>query len=84
MRGELVIVRAFGGVPLVRRIWEEAEKGVYITDDTHLERLLAGGSEIQPVGFPREDVFKFDPEIALVMDDLIQDGNWDWTKLVPV
>jgi hypothetical protein len=85
MRGELVIVRAFGGVPLVRRIWEETEKGVYITDDTHLERLLAGeNGAIQPVGFPREDVFRFDPEIAAVMDDLIQGAKWDWTKLAPV
>ena len=85
MRGDLVIVRAFGGVPLVRRVWEEVERGVYITDDTHLKRLLAGeNGAIQPVGFPREDVFKFDPEIAAVMDDLVQSGNWDWTKLVPV
>ncbi len=79
MRGELVIVRGFGGVPLVRRVWEEAEHGVYITDDTHLKRLLAGKSETQPIGFPREDVFKFDPEIAATMDNLIQTGKWDWT-----
>ncbi|MDP3181823.1 MAG: hypothetical protein Q8M54_03275 [Desulfobaccales bacterium] len=84
MRGDLVIVRAFKGVPLVRRVWEEVEHGVYITDDAHLERLLAGEGAIQPIGFPREDVFRFDPEIASVMDDLIQGGNWDWTKLVPV
>lgn len=84
MRGDLVIVRAFGDVPLVRRVWEEVEHGVYITDDTHLEHLLAGEGAIQPVGFPREDVFMFDPEIAAAMDDLLQSGNWDWTKLVPV
>lgn len=84
MRGDLVIVRAFKGVPLVRRVWEEVEHGVYITDDTHLERLLAGESEIQPIGFPREDVFKFDAEIAAGMDDLYKTGKWDWTKLVPV
>ena len=41
MRGDLVIVRAFLGVPLVRRVWEEVERGVYITDDAHLEQLLA-------------------------------------------
>lgn len=85
MRGDLVIVRAFGGVPLVRRVWEEEGRGVYITDDTHFKRLMAGeNGTIQPVGFPREDVFKFDPEIAAVMDELIDNGKWDWTKLVPV
>ena len=85
MRGDLVIVRAFGGVPLVRRVWEEVGRGVYITDDIHFKRLLAGeNGAIQPVGFPREDVFKFAPEIAAVMDDLIQGGKWDWTKLAPI
>jgi hypothetical protein len=84
MRGDLVIVRAFRGVPLVRRIWEEVERGVYITDDAHLEKLLAGEETIQPVGFPREDVFRFDPEIAKEMDALYQAGEWDWTKLAPV
>jgi hypothetical protein len=38
MRGDLVIVRAFRGMPLVRRIWEEVERGVYITNDACLER----------------------------------------------
>ncbi|MGO9622447.1 MAG: hypothetical protein ACLPT6_13705 [Desulfobaccales bacterium] len=84
MQGDMVIVRAFGGEPLVRRIWEEAGRGVYITTDTIFENLLAGDTKIQPVGFPREDVFKFDPEIAAAMDTLIQIGKWDWTKLVPV
>lgn len=84
MKGDLVIVRAFRGVPLIRRIWEEVERGVYITDDAHLERLLAGEESIQPVGFPREDVFRFDPELAAGMDDLVKKGEWDWTKLVPV
>lgn len=84
MRGELVIVRAFGGVPLVRRIWEEAGQGVYITTDTIFEKLLAGDNKFQPVGFSREDVFRFDPKIAMAMNDLTESGKWDWTKLVPV
>lgn len=84
MRGDLVIVRAFRGMPLVRRIWEEVERGVYITNDACLERLLAGEETIQPVGFPREDVFRFDPEMAKEMDALYQAGEWDWTKLAPL
>ncbi|MCX6702883.1 MAG: hypothetical protein NTW60_03400 [Candidatus Wolfebacteria bacterium] len=81
MRGDIVIVRSYGGVPLVRRIWEEDERGVYITDDVQLKRLLAGGYAIPPIGFHREDVFRFNPEIATDMDDL---NSWDWNKLTPV
>lgn len=85
MRGDLVIVRAFGGKPLIRRVWEEVERGVYITDDALFQRLMAGeNGTIQPVGFPREDVFKFDSDLAAAMDDLVKDEKWDWTKLVPV
>ena len=84
MQGDLVIVRAFRGVPLIRRVWEEVEYGVYITDDTCFERLLAGETTCWPVGFPCEDVFHFDPALAKEMDALYQTGKWDWTKLVPV
>ena len=61
-----------------------SEHGVYITNDTYLEKLMAGETKFQPVGFPQEDVFKFDPEIATAMDDLVENRKWDWTKLVPV
>lgn len=84
MRGDMVIVRAFRGMPLVRRIWEEVEHGVYITDDTTLESLMAGERWIQPVGFPREDVFKYDSDLAKDMETLYKAGKWDWTKLVPI
>ena len=46
MHGDMVIVRAFGGEPLVRRIWEEAGRGIYITTDTVFENLLAGDNKI--------------------------------------
>jgi len=85
MRGDLVIVRAFGGKPLIRRVWNEVEHGVYITNDTIFKKLMAGeNGTIQPVGFPREDVFRYDPELAKDMDTLYCTGRWDWTKLVPV
>ena len=64
MQGDLVIVRAFRGKPLVRRVWDKVGHGVYITDDAHFKRLLAGEKISQPVGFPREDVFRYDPDLA--------------------
>lgn len=59
MQGDLVIVRAYGSVPLVRRLWDENEKTVYITNDAGFKRLTEEDSEIWPIGFPREDGLKF-------------------------
>ncbi len=81
MRGDFVIVRSYGELPLIRRIWDEDEKGVYITDDIHLKLLLDGKDALQPIGFPREDVFKYDPKLAANMEDLYKNGQWDWNKL---
>lgn len=83
MRGDLLIVKAYNGLPLIRRIWDEDEKAVYITDDTQLDFLLAGKNALLPVGFPREDAFKFDPELAANMETLYKNGKWDWNKLEP-
>jgi len=83
MQGDLVIVRAYGGKPLVRRIWAEDETGIYITDDNQLKRLIAGKSAIPPIGFPKEDVFKYDPSLAAAIDDVSGNGGWDWNKLTP-
>ena len=84
MQGDHVIVRCFGGIPRVRRIWEQDEMGVYITDDACYERLLSGDAAIQPIGFPKEDVFQFDSAIAEKMDELVVTKEWDWNKLQPI
>ena len=48
----------------MRRVWDEDENGVYITDVSRFEQLKAGESDLWPVGFPREDVFKYNSELA--------------------
>lgn len=53
MRGETVIVRAFKGVPLARRVWDIGERVVYITNEEGLT----------PIGFPKEDVFIYDESL---------------------
>jgi len=82
MRGDFVIVRAFGNIPLIRRLWDEDDYGIYITNDVQLQLLIDGKEALQPIGFPREDVFQYDPELASSMDRLIKSGKWDWNKLV--
>ena len=79
MRGDLVIVRDFRGEALVRRVWDADQKAVYITDDQQFERLLAGHEALLPVGFPREDVFEYDPGIA----ESIEKESIDWHMLSP-
>jgi hypothetical protein len=83
MRGSHVIVRAFGGVPLIRRIWDEETSLIYITNDEQFELLTKGKEALEPIGFPREDVFTYDSELASSMNQLYEDGKWDWNKLVP-
>lgn len=81
MRGDFVIVRAFGGVPLIRRLWDEDDNGIYITNDEQFQLLIDGKEALEPIGFPREDVFKYDPKLASQMNQLLKSGKWDWNKL---
>ena len=62
MKGQQVVVRAFGGEALIRRVWSADDVAVYITDDKQLGLLLAGKEAIQPIGIHRRDVFKFRSE----------------------
>lgn len=83
MQGDMVIARAYGGVPLIRRVWDEDDRGVYIVDDARFQRLLRDEDDMILLGFPREDVFKFDKDLARQMTELIKEGQWDWNRLTP-
>lgn len=62
MRGEFVIVRDAWGKPNVRRVWEADVTHVYICTDERFQRLSKDyGSDFPPTGFPRGDVFYYDP-----------------------
>ena len=76
MRGERVIVRAFGNVPLIRRVWDSDKNAVYITDENQYQLLITGGKAIEPMGFPKEDVFIYDPKI-----NVDSNSNFDWESL---
>ena len=57
MRGDIVIVRTFGGKPAERRVWDTNDSLVYVTTDEEFAKLVVGKPALQPVGFPKEDVF---------------------------
>jgi hypothetical protein len=83
MRGELVIVRAHGGKPLVRRLWDIDEQAVYICNEENFGRLVEGLHGLWPVGFPRDDVFVYDPVLlAEVEEGVVAPTTW-WSRLIP-
>lgn len=60
MRGDLVLVRAFGGEPFVGRIYSEGERGARVARaDADLD---APG--VLAAGVAWEDIFKHDPRLA--------------------
>lgn len=81
MRGERVIVRSFGDRPLVRRVWAADEHSVYISAEGEYQKLSRGEEALLPVGFPREDVFRFDPAIAAEVER-DEDRMTDWGRLI--
>ena len=83
MKGETVIVRAFRGRPHIRRVWESTDTTVYVCSEERYQRLLVDEYEWPPTGFPREDVFHFDPN---VVDKLMQEWETNpsvWEQLEP-
>ena len=74
---ERVIVRADGGVALVRRVWLADERAIYVTDDETIRRLEAGEDGPLAIGFPRDDVFRYDPEA----EGRIGRPGWRWSSL---
>jgi hypothetical protein len=77
MRGDTVIVRAFGGKPLILKVWSVGARVVYLTDEGGIEKMQAGAEIIPPLGFPKEDVFKYEPEAAANLKRV------NWAKLAP-
>ena len=74
MRGDTVIVRAYGGKALLRRVWDVGERVVYVTNDEEFDKLAAGRPAIEPIGFPKEDVFR-------VSETQSRGRNLDWSQL---
>jgi hypothetical protein len=75
-KGEIVFVRSFGGNPLVRRVWGFDNKVVFVTDDSI--------KDVISLGFPRKDVFKYDPKLVSSMELFFSKNKWDWNKLISI
>lgn len=75
MRGECVLARGFGGVVLVRRVWEVGNGLVYLSSDAEFVKLEAGQDALPPIGFPVNDVFAYNEAVAK------GDANPKWGNL---
>ena len=75
MRGDLVIVRAFGSRPLARRLWGVQGGGAYVCGEDQFNLLAAGREAPPPIGFPREDVFEYEPQALLNLERAFTTGN---------
>lgn len=74
MRGDVVLVRTFSGKAVKRRVWDVGDTVVYVTNDEQFEKLAAGKRAVEPIGFPKEDVFRDTANES-------SDDTVDWARL---
>ena len=77
MKGDVVIVRAFGGMPLVRRVWAESGETIAVASEDVYLALEAGKTAPIPIGFPSGSVYPYDPETA----HKLASGRVKWADL---
>lgn len=65
MKGDKVIVRTFGNKPVVCQVWEADLEIVAVCSPQNYEALSRGEEGLWPVGFPREDVYRYNPMVDL-------------------
>lgn len=83
MRGDKVIVRALRDEPLVRRVWDVNEKAVFICSEENFRLLTKGQMGLWPVGFFREDVFRYDASMVHGTNGQIEPDPTLWERLIP-
>ena len=77
MKGQLVIVRAFGNEPHIRRVLEADQDVAVITDDEQLA-LISNGQPGLRVCIHRSEIFNFDQK---ALETYKRTERMDWAKL---
>jgi hypothetical protein len=62
-RGTEVIVIAYGGKRLRRRVWEDVGEGVLICTEEEYQRAMREQDEANSSGFPKEDVLEVQSDV---------------------
>src|ERR1051326_1027474 len=78
MRGSLVIARGYGQLPIIMRVWDVGIALIYLCGEGEFQNLAKGIRALSPIGFPKEDVFKYDPNLA---EALKKSRRINWSNL---
>jgi hypothetical protein len=82
IRGALLIVRVYGGRPLIRRSWDVGESVVFVTREQMFQLLMQQDDKaIGPIGFSKEDVFQYDPTLIESIMKFLNAKQFNWRKL---
>ena len=81
MQGDTVVIREFGGRPLIRRVWAANDDVVFVCSEERYKHLLAGEDDRYPVGFPREYVYQYDESIVVTLQSLWEVDPTVWSSL---
>lgn len=68
-QGTPVIVRTYGGLPAIKRLWDVAHGCVYICSERQYDLLVMGEEAPPPIAFPCNDVYRFNEKTANAINE---------------
>lgn len=81
MSANLVIVRSFRGIPLVRALLDTTPTAAFVCKPEDVAEIRRGAKPEPMIGFPRNDVFQFAEATARAID---LGQSVEWGKLKPI
>ena len=78
LKGRVVLVKAMGGIPRVRRLWDLGKRVAYVCSEEQYRRLHSGLLAASPIGFPKGDVYIVAAQDAARYE---RDGKAEWDQL---
>ena len=88
MFGETVIVKEFGGNPVLCKVWDVTATKVFVCTEATFERLKTikdhkFPENCFPIGFPKSDVFTFDENSFKQLMVNFQNNPNVWQNMKP-
>lgn len=82
MRGDRVIVKAFGNRPLLRRVWDVSSTKVYVLDEESFQRRQVHEDTSLPMAWRRDVVFCHDEKLFAGLARDYKTNPTLWKQLV--
>jgi hypothetical protein len=80
LKGDHVIVRAFGNEPLVRIVWESDRDVVWICTEENYSHLIADLPALRPVGFLAQNVYEYDATMLATLKRRYKEDQDVWNR----